>query len=288
MKNMIKARIAPLFGIIVLTIIGFLMIGCEDATTKVEYDYSKPPQVSAITITKTTNKQYFIVTWDAIKSDEEIGYTFFLKQDGKESSENIYNWGNAYNVYYQNILKYDTDTGAELPNEDRNKFSYRITTAAVYNGIQGAGSYRFGIRTSKNDGKPSVIYSDIKWSDPVAITALPAITPTLTKTTTGNYVILTWTGDKDASPNDYSLTFYQDNISIVNPPNNPSNTVKYDVADGTSSTQTDLTKWTARYTITLAGTYFVTLTNNYFGETYDIGIVPSLPTKSNTITITAP
>jgi len=299
MKNMIKARIAPLFGIIVLTIIGFLMIGCEDATTKVEYDYSKLPQVSAIAITKTTNKQYFIVTWDAVKG-EEISYTMFLKQDGKESSENLYSWseyGNSkyFNVHTQNHIKYDPDTGAELPNEDRNKFSYRITTAAVYQGIKAAGSYRFGIRTSKDDGKPSVIYSDIKWSDPVAITALPAITPTIAQTTNKAYFIVSWTGDKDAYDYHYFLDVYKDNIFLSDSDEfgyyyglYPQNYELYAAADGAISTNADKTKWSIRIPSSFAedpGTYFITLTNKF---TTDIAIVPSLPAKSSTITIAAP
>jgi len=278
MKNKAKARIAPLFGIIVLAIIGLSMIGCEEETTIVDYDYSQAPQVSAVTVTKTTNKQYFIVTWDAVKG-EDINYDVYYKQDGKETAQYLANANNT--------VKYDPDTGAAIPNDDFDKWSARVS------GLGGAaGSYRIGVRTGKDDGKTSVIYSDIKWSDAIAITALPAITPTLTLTTDKAYVIVTFAGNKDANSNAYTLTLYKDNIQ-VNTYISLQNNYSYAVADGAqTANDTDAKKanWAALVSTNnlAAGTYFVTLTNRYYGETSDVGIVQSVPTKSGTITITAP
>jgi len=278
MKNRIKARIAPLFGIIVLAIIGLSMIGCEDETQIVDYDYSRAPQVSAVTVAKTTNKQFYIVSWDAV-AGEDIYYTLFFKQDGKESASQLSG--------HQNTYKYDPDTGAAISNDNRDKWSILINSLNV-----AAGSYCYGVRTGKNDGKASEIYSDIKWSDAFAVTALPAITPTLTITTDEAYVIGTFAGNKDASSSDYTVAFYEDNIegyfyAYLQ------NTFRYDPDNGdaiTNTTDAEKANWAARVAISNfepGKTYFVTLVNKYtLGD--DVGIVQSLPTKSNTITIPAP
>jgi len=223
--------------LVILLVFGIIAVSCSD--DNVSINYKKAPQVSSVTVTKTTNNQYYIVSWDAVESD--IGYYVYFKQAGKESSSYI---GSG-----QNYNKYDPVTGNSINNDDLDKWSYQVDSLNA----PAAGSYCFGVRTYLSNSTVSSTGSDVKWAAGITVTEFPKKISAVSakKTTDGNYIIVSW--DAVAGVSAYKINYYyrySSNDSFYN--NNTvsgQNTYTYSEDDGTQSTNTDPTKWSYRYTV---------------------------------------
>jgi hypothetical protein len=184
--------------LVIVLVLGMTVVSCGNGVTSdnVGISYAKPPQVSSVTVTKTTNKQFFIISWDAV-AGEANGYSLYFKQDGKVASTSISG--------VQNLYKYDPATGDQLPNENLDEWSARISGLDSF--ASAGGSYCFGVRTNSTN--------DITWSDSFTVTDGPAMsTISVTKTTNGSYLIASW--DAIAGVDEYRVVLYYKNGSNWN------------------------------------------------------------------------
>jgi hypothetical protein len=260
-------------------VFGMTVVGCNDDSTddstndKVSISMDKAPQVSSVTVAKTTNNKYFIVYWDAV-AGEGNSYTLYFKQDGKVSSSSMSG--------AQNLYKYDSATGDQLPNDNLDKWSARVSSLAQY--ATAAGSYCFGVVTSAGFAFLSSTTSDIKWSNSFTVTNGAAMsTVTATKTTNNNsYIIASW--DAVAGAEAYNWVLYYRSSSSSNwsqyTTGSGQNSLTYAVDNGTESANSDSSKWSIRYS-NITSSY-----DCYFAVTPvfpDISILPSVPANSNTL-----
>jgi hypothetical protein len=259
--------------LVIVLVLGITVVSCDDGSTndKVSISMDKAPQVSSVTVTKTTNNKHFIVSWDAV-AGEGSGYTLYFKQDGKVSSTSVSG--------AQNLYKYDPATGDQLPNDNLDKWSARVSSLAQY--ATAAGSYCFGVVTSAGFAFLTATYSDIKWSDSFAVINGAAMsTVTATKTTNNSYIIASWDGIAGAEAYNCTLYYKSDNGSWYTYTNGTGqNSQTYVVSDGTVSVNTDPSKWSYRYS-NITSSY-----ECYFAVTPvfpDISILPSVPANSNTL-----
>ena len=249
---------------VMVLVLGITVVSCDNGTTSdnVGINYVKSPQVSSVTVTKTTNKQFFIISWDAI-AGEANSYSLYFKQDGKVSSTAI---SGAQNVY-----KYDSATGAQLPNDNLDKWSARVNSLNASAG----GSYCFGVRASVGSYTVMTTSSDITWSDSFTVTASPAMsTVTATPVTNNSYTIVTW--DAVAGAESYLVTIYRDGSQYTTA--SGQNAKTYAVADGTASDNTDPSKW-SYYCTYSGGRFYFTVR----AAQSDVGILPSVSADSNTV-----
>jgi len=253
--------------LVILLVFEMVVVGCDNGTTNdnVGISYEKAPQVSSVTVTKTTNNQFFIVSWDAIAGDGN-SYQVMFKQDGKKSSSSI---GSGQNIY-----KYDPSTGDQLANNDLDKWSYRVSSLNA----SAAGSYCFGVRASLGSYTVMSTYSDIKWANSFTVTAGPQMSAiSVTKTTNGSYLIASW--DAIAGANAYNVVLYYKTSSgswgtYTN--GSGQNSQTYAESDGNASTNTDPAKWSFRYS------NITTSYECYFSVSpvvSDISVLPSVATS---------
>jgi hypothetical protein len=259
-------------GMLVMVLaFGMTVVGCEDDPTDVKLNQDKLPEVKSVTVAKTTNNRYFIVSWDAVKG-EANSYTLYFKQEGKVSSTSVTNG--------QNLYIYDPATGNPQPNDNLDKWSVRINSVTSYATV--GGSYCFGVRTNSGSTAISSTASDIKWSSAFALTNGPKITTvTAVKTTDDSNIIVSW--DAVAGAVDYDCyMFYSDSSTTSSYSSGPAqNSQTYAVADGTGSANTNPSKWSFKaYNYTAYGydCYF-TVTPIFS----DVSILPTVPTNSNTL-----
>jgi hypothetical protein len=256
---------------VILLAFGIVVVGCDNgdnSTTidKVDLNYGKAPPVSSVTVTKTTNNQHYIVSWDAIEG--YVSYQVGFKQDGKKSFSSMSG--------AQNLYKYDPATGDQIPNDDLDKWSLRVSSLNTI--ISAAGSYCFGVRTYINDGSITNLYSDVKWGNSITVTAGPQMSAiSVTKTTNGSYLIASW--DAVAGIDAYNVVLYYKNSSgswSTYTNGQGQNSQTYSESDGNTSTNTDLTKWSFRYNNITNSGY-----EGYFAVTpvaSDISVLPSSAT----------
>jgi len=242
-------------------VFGMTVVGCDNGATNISY--AKSPQVSSVTVTKTTDKRFFIISWDAI-AGEANSYTLHFKQDGKVSSSSISG--------AQNLYKYDPATGAQLPNDNLDKWSARVNSLNASAG----GSYCFGVRSSVGNYTVMTTSSDIKWSNSFTVTTGPAMsTVTATPVTAGNLnTIVTWDAIEGAES--YMVTIYFNGNAYTTA--GGQNAVTYAVADGTSSANADPSKW-SYYCTYSGGRFYFTVS----AKQADVSILPSVA-ESNTVT----
>jgi len=219
--------------LVILPVIGIVFAGCSD--DNVGINYKKLPQVSSVTVTKTTNNRYYIVSWDAVKGDGNK-YTVYLKKDGKKSFSSL---GNGQNFY-----KYDPATGDQINNDNLDKWAYRVSRLEAPT----AGPYFFGVRTGEDPSFNNTIDSDIKWAAGITVTAVQVSAVSIKITTDGKYLIASWDAVAGASGYDGRFLLYQEN-SVAWGSTTPQNTYTYSEADGAQSTNTDSSKWSCRYDI---------------------------------------
>jgi hypothetical protein len=151
--------------------LGLVVIGCKDATAVegdvgivggVGINVGQAPQVDAVTVTMTTNGQYYIVSWDAVA--EDLNYSLYFVQDGKMSNV----WGGGP----QRTYKYNPANGAQIPNDDFDKWYVRIDAPNLSLLTISPGAYKFGVRTTRlNASSVKDIVSDITWSEKITLTA---------------------------------------------------------------------------------------------------------------------
>jgi len=254
--------------LVILLVFGIVVVSCDNgdnSTTidKVDLNYGKSPPVSSVTVTKTTNNLHYIVSWDAI--EVPVSYYVCFKQDGKNSFSSISG--------AQNLYRYDLATGDQIPNDNLDKWSCRVSSLNTI--ISAAGSYSFGVRTYLNDGSISNLSSDVKWGSSITVTAGPQMSAiSVTKTTNGSYLIASW--NAIAGIDAYNVVLYYKNSSgswTTYTNGQGQNSQIYSENDGNASTNTDLTKWSFRYNNITNSGY-----EGYFAVTpvaSDISVLPS-------------
>jgi len=247
---------------VMVLVLGITVVSCNDGTTSdnVGIVYVKSPQVSSVTVTKTTNNRFFIISWDAI-AGEANSYSLHFKQDGKVSSSSISG--------AQNLYKYDPATGDQLPNDNLDKWSARVNSLNASAG----GSYCFGVRASVGNYTVMTTSSDIKWSNSFTVTTGPAMSVTATPVTTILNTIVTWDAIEGAES--YLVTIYLNGSQYTTVTGQ--NSVTYAVADGTSSANTDPSKWSYLCPYTGGRFYFTVRAIQT-----DASILPSVA-ESNTV-----
>ena len=260
--------------LVILLVFGIVAVGCDNGDNsktidKVDLNYVKSPPVSSVTVTKTTNNQHYIVSWDAIEDDDSYYYYVCFKQDGKKSFSSISG--------AQNLYKYDPATGDQIPNDNLDKWSLRVSSLNTI--ISAVGSYCFGVRTFINDGSITNLYSDVKWGNSITVTAgTPMSAISVTKTTNGSYIIASW--DAVAGVDAYNVVLYYKNSSggwSTYSNGSGQNSQTYSENDGNASTNTDLTKWSFRYSNITNSGY-----EGYFAVTpvvSDISVLSSFATS---------
>ncbi|GHU96674.1 hypothetical protein FACS189483_00340 [Spirochaetia bacterium] len=248
-------------------VLSLVVAGCENGIQEIEgnvgINTNKAPQVSSVTVTKTTDGQYYIVSWDAVA--EDVSYALYFKQEGKKSSINTS--GNP-----QNAQKFATADGAPSVNDDSDKWSVRITsTPATF-----AGSFSYGVRTSSSSG--SVVTSapsDIKWSAPFALTAGPVVTNvTLAKAASSGRYDVSFNAPTPPSGVGYNYTIEIYRGTSWAGSDNTSSTVggALSVSNVWGSFVTD-SSYTAK--VRISGAYYTTTPYPYGSPTcYDISKVP--------------
>jgi hypothetical protein len=202
-------------------VVGLVVIGCKNATAVegdvgivggVGINVGQAPQVAAVTVVKTENGQYYIVSWEAVA--EDLSYSLYFVQDGKKSNVQ----GPSYpDSIPQNTYKYSSTNGNQSANEDLDKWSVRIDTSRISSLTVTPGSFKFGVRTKRNNASDvTEIVSDIKWSDNITLTAGPVVSGvTLAKETEEPKFKVTFT--KPTPPTDvtyqYSVEILREGIS---------------------------------------------------------------------------
>jgi hypothetical protein len=193
--------------------LGLVLAGCDNGAQEIEgsvgLNNNKAPQVGTVTVTKTQDGQYYIVSWDAVAG--RVSYEVWAKQDTKKTIINT-------NISGQNTYTYDARSGEEIPNNDLDKFSAKIGTLGVQ---YGAGSYSLGVVTSYKNGvvNTAAADSDVKWAAPITLGSVAATSVTLTKSTTtaGTFTV---TFDTAAAPADveyyYAVVLYRDGNVVGN------------------------------------------------------------------------
>ncbi|GHV42403.1 hypothetical protein AGMMS49546_20900 [Spirochaetia bacterium] len=187
-----------ILGIAALALVfGLVLTGCPTQVEgNVGVNWTTPAQVGEIRVEKTTNSQYYIVSFDAVH--EVSGYRVYLKSDG-DGKQTISELTSSSNISGPTAgSKFDTATGVQQRNDNPEKWYVRISKNAL---PQIAGSYRIGVvtvpvRTYSND----IRESDIKWTEtaPIILTAGPAVTITNASHTgyanTPATITVSWTG----------------------------------------------------------------------------------------------
>ncbi|GHU59583.1 hypothetical protein FACS189444_5160 [Spirochaetia bacterium] len=186
-KTMLLTGMAAKATLVAVLAFGLVLAGCDNGAQEIEgavgISTEAPAQVSAVTVTATTNNQYFIVSWTA--PAEDLSYEVHFVQDGKLSNV----WGGSD----QNTYKYAAADGEQSANDDLDNWSVRISSSQLANLTQTPGAYKFGVRTSFNNSDINSKGSDIVWSTPVTLVAGPVVS-TVTAALSGNTATLTWAG----------------------------------------------------------------------------------------------
>jgi hypothetical protein len=166
-----------MLGMAAALALGMVLAGCENAAQEVKGTVgitdNKAPQVGAVTVAKTTNKAYYIVSWDAPAGD--LSYDLYFKKEGAKSFLALANG--------QNINKYDLVAGVPLPNDNFDKWSFQVNSSYL-SSVQTPGNYLFGVRTSSQVGGVTSVKSDIIWSAPITLTAFTPVSGAVTATIT--------------------------------------------------------------------------------------------------------
>ncbi|GHV43030.1 hypothetical protein AGMMS49546_23470 [Spirochaetia bacterium] len=160
-----------ILGIAALALVfGLVLTGCPTQVEgNVGVNWAAPAQVGEITVTKTGNSRYYIVSFDAVHDAK--GYQVYLKADG-EGKQSIRQFTDASADY-----KYDTATGAQQINDNPEKWYLRIASLP-----QAVGSYRIGVVTIPVRDGPNnadTRLSDVKWTETAPITLTPGSAVTL-------------------------------------------------------------------------------------------------------------
>jgi fibronectin type 3 domain-containing protein len=168
---------------------------------------NKAPQVGAVTVAKTTNKAYYIVSWDA--AAENLSYRLYFKKDGAMSSE--------YLTSGQNTYKYDAVSGVQLPNDNFDKWSFQVSSYYL-SSVQTPGNYLFGVQTSSQVGGVTSVVSDIKWSAPFALTAFTSVSGAVTATkASATSISASWPAVTSPSASYYGIYLEKDGGIISAP-----------------------------------------------------------------------
>jgi hypothetical protein len=254
-----------------------VLAGCENGVQEIEGNVgindNKAPQVGAVTVTKTTNNQYYIVSWDAVA--EDVSYSLYFQQDGKKSSSSI------SGAYGQNRYKYDPATGEEIANDDFDKWSYRVEGLSTST----PGAYRFGVRTSFSSSGVTRISSDVKWSEAITVTAGPRVASVNAVKTTGgynNYIIVSWNAVTGAAG--YRVFIEQDGV-VDEYGRDGQNYYTYSTTDGSESTNSDLSKWSYRLPTYYYGNGTYRFKVEAQPSTADISVIPSAGVWSSPVSV---
>ncbi|GHU00172.1 hypothetical protein FACS1894142_8280 [Spirochaetia bacterium] len=257
-----------------LTVLSCFFIACDNPVD-IEGEVSikkneKLPQVRSLSLIKTTNKKYFILSWDAISRD--VSYQLYFKQDGKLSSVSIgYIYSSSYyDTYPQNRYKYNVADGEQIPNDDFDKWYVRIESIDT----SSPGSYCFGVRSIPEGSE--FLSSDITWSEPFTVTkASNVVSVTAVKTTSGSirYIIATWDAVKGLD----SYSARQEMGGTTYAVESAQNDYVYSTIDGSSSVNQNSSKWSLKSYSTSASRIGVIATSS------DISVVPGDIVWSNII-----
>ncbi len=209
-------KIAPIFAI--LMVLGMMFTACENGVQEIKGDIGgsvainvpKAPAVSAVSPTLLSNKNGYIIRWDAVA--EDLNYIVYVQPEGKKSY--------LFDMYGQNAYKMNDSDGWGLlyqANDNIDKWSAMFATSSILprlndadldvaaelaaelegNGFHmgkfpSAGKYRFGVRSYYIDGRSNAVASDIKWSDYVTITSALVETDNVTASITGGKISGSW------------------------------------------------------------------------------------------------
>ena len=259
---------------VLLLVFGIVVVSCDNGDNSTTIDEvsiktQKPPQVSSVTVTKTTNNLHYIVSWDAIGDDSTAySYSVYFKQDGKKSSTSISG--------AQNLYKYDPATGDQIANDDLDKWSCRVSSLTSL--ASAAGSYCFGVRTSGGATIFTSTASDVKWGNSITVTATPQMSAiSVKKTTTSNYyLIASW--DAVAGVDAYNVVLYYKNSNgswYTFTSGSGQNSQTYSESDGTPSPNTDPSKWSSAFTYNTGTSYEYYFTVSPVLPVPNISILPS-------------
>jgi hypothetical protein len=133
-----------------LVVLALVCAACQNGVQDVKMVYDKAPSAE-ITMTKTTDGNYLILSWDAV--EDASWYTLYAEKEGQKTFEQPGNGSPAQ--------KYATADGAPSANDDPNRWYARIGLTGQY--APKAGNYRFGVRVWSV--LPNTYGSDIEWSD---------------------------------------------------------------------------------------------------------------------------
>ncbi|GHT56317.1 hypothetical protein FACS1894109_04890 [Spirochaetia bacterium] len=253
-------------GMLVLVLaFGFVLTGCEQTVNgEISVKGNKAPSVSDVTVTKTDNNRYIIVTWKAPKA-ENLGYDVYLRAKDTDFAVST-------DISYGNDSTYAQADGTPSVNTDLSKYSARINSL----GNLVAGDYQFGVRASYGaDVSTYRTDSDIKWAgDAITITesSVKPTSVTLTSATnqTGGIITINLVlppSVANGQQYEYSYELYRDGNSVDS---------------GSGSVPTTGTVTLTSYTAWTAGKYKVKATawkgtNATPGSTTVYAITESVP-----------
>ncbi|GHV44885.1 hypothetical protein AGMMS49546_29590 [Spirochaetia bacterium] len=238
-----------ILGIAALALVfGLVLTGCPTQVEgNVGVNWVAPAQVERVTVEKTTNNKYYIVSFKAV--DNAGGYKVFLKSQGDDKHRTTEISGTSSSA----ITKYDLATGAPQANEDLENYYIRISKNDLPNI---AGSYHVGVSTVplRYSGNNDVRESDIKWTGsgtetaPITLNAGPKLANVQVNSSTvypGGTVIITW-NDPATSGYTYSgnIALYKNGVQVGTAPfgaTGTSFTASY--AQGAGTYQIGITLW---------------------------------------------
>ena len=155
--------------VLIIALFIALFMGCnDDEIQKVEvvntvYDtWEKADPVTSLTVQKTNDGTYIIVSWNAVKNGYE--YNIYIKQEGKNTIIDTWNnWedDNYIQVRAQYKFIYSLVDGSTSTNTDIDKWSARFKTS---HGISGA-KYSFGVVAGSLVAGSLHANSEITWSN---------------------------------------------------------------------------------------------------------------------------
>jgi hypothetical protein len=230
MNKRIKRNTPPYIGI-------FLILGLAACSnSSLDTPPNKLPSIATVNIMKTTNKRYFVLSWDVIAPD--VIYSIHFKQKDAISSIELGSpdYYSGYS-YAQNQYIYNTENGDQEQNFNFDKWSARIDSIQT----SSIGEYCFGIRT--NSSAPEFESSEIKWSELFTVTQAPQVIAVyITKVTGGSYNLIANWDAVDGADSYSARQIFAGTSYSVEP---PQNTYVYN-PDGSTSTNSDLKKWSLR------------------------------------------
>ncbi|MCL2130120.1 MAG: hypothetical protein FWH35_07195 [Treponema sp.] len=150
-----KSKFGYLVLLVLVLSVFVVFLGCKNGVQEVDGEVKialvKGNPVDKVTVTKTTDGVYIIVSFDAVENTSS--YEVYCQMEG--SLEYVYLPG------VQNYSTYAKADGIASDNADPDKWSCRTLTSAFKAGEK----FRFGVITTLFETEFSSTSSDFTWSD---------------------------------------------------------------------------------------------------------------------------